>query len=190
MIAPGLKARLLGVNGWVLDQHPRQPRRRGARRSGVVQDEGREQEVGARLHPPAEPLSGSLQGPAARRADQLLPAARRQQRGLGQHRPGRLARLRRCSSRSTSSAATASWPRRSCSTWCCSSTSPSAPACRGIQEWLSFYFKSPMHAPGLYPEHDLFIQLMKLKNTLRYLMGEELDHAPGPRVLRLARRHP
>jgi myo-inositol-1-phosphate synthase len=45
---------------------------------------------------------------------------------------------------------------------------------RGIQEWLSFYFKSPQHAPGLYPEHDLFIQLMKLKNTLRYLIGEEL----------------
>jgi myo-inositol-1-phosphate synthase len=44
----------------------------------------------------------------------------------------------------------------------------------GIQEWLSFYFKSPMHAPGLYPEHDLFIQLMKLKNTLRYMKGEEL----------------
>jgi myo-inositol-1-phosphate synthase len=44
----------------------------------------------------------------------------------------------------------------------------------GIQEWLSFYFKSPMHAPELYPEHDLFIQLMKLKNTLRYLRGEEL----------------
>jgi myo-inositol-1-phosphate synthase len=44
----------------------------------------------------------------------------------------------------------------------------------GLQEWLSFYFKSPVHAPGLYPEHDLFIQLMKLKNTLRYLKGEEL----------------
>jgi myo-inositol-1-phosphate synthase len=44
----------------------------------------------------------------------------------------------------------------------------------GVQEWLSFYFKSPVHAPGLYPEHDLFIQLMKLKNTLRYLKGEEL----------------
>jgi myo-inositol-1-phosphate synthase len=43
----------------------------------------------------------------------------------------------------------------------------------GIQEWLSFYFKSPMCAEGLYPEQDLFIQLMKLKNTLRYLMGEE-----------------
>ncbi len=44
----------------------------------------------------------------------------------------------------------------------------------GIQEWLSFYFKSPIHARGLYPEHDLFIQLMKLKNTLRHLRGEEL----------------
>ncbi|NIP79665.1 MAG: inositol-3-phosphate synthase [Gemmatimonadetes bacterium] len=43
----------------------------------------------------------------------------------------------------------------------------------GIQEWLSFYFKSPMTAPGLYPEHDLFIQHMKLKNTLRHLMGED-----------------
>jgi myo-inositol-1-phosphate synthase len=44
----------------------------------------------------------------------------------------------------------------------------------GIQEWLSFYFKSPMYAPGLYPEHDLFIQMMKLKNTLRFLRNEEL----------------
>jgi myo-inositol-1-phosphate synthase len=44
----------------------------------------------------------------------------------------------------------------------------------GIQEWLSFYFKSPQCAPALYPEHDLFIQLMKLKNQLRHLMGEEL----------------
>ncbi|MGH7542565.1 MAG: inositol-3-phosphate synthase [Gemmatimonadota bacterium] len=43
----------------------------------------------------------------------------------------------------------------------------------GIQEWLSFYWKSPMHAPELYPEHDLFIQQMKLKNTLRHMMGEE-----------------
>jgi myo-inositol-1-phosphate synthase len=43
----------------------------------------------------------------------------------------------------------------------------------GIQEWLSFYLKSPMTAEGLYPEHDLFIQQTKLKNTLRWLMGEE-----------------
>jgi myo-inositol-1-phosphate synthase len=45
---------------------------------------------------------------------------------------------------------------------------------KGIQEWLSFYFKGPMTAPGLYPEHDIFIQLMKLKNTLRWMRGEEL----------------
>jgi myo-inositol-1-phosphate synthase len=44
----------------------------------------------------------------------------------------------------------------------------------GIMEWLSFYFKSPMHAPELYAEHDLFIQLMKLKNNVRHFMGEEL----------------
>src|SRR5260221_2101549 len=45
---------------------------------------------------------------------------------------------------------------------------------KGIQEWLSFYFKAPQTAPGLYAEHDLFIQLKKLKNTLRHMMGEEL----------------
>ena len=45
---------------------------------------------------------------------------------------------------------------------------------KGIQEWLSFYFKAPQTPAGLYPEHDLFIQLKKLKNTLRYMQGEEL----------------
>ena len=45
---------------------------------------------------------------------------------------------------------------------------------KGVQEWLSFYWKSPMHSTGVTPEHDLFIQLMKLKNTLRRLMGEDL----------------
>jgi myo-inositol-1-phosphate synthase len=45
---------------------------------------------------------------------------------------------------------------------------------KGIQEWLSFYYKAPQTAPGLYPEHDIFIQLMKLKNTLRHLRGEDL----------------
>ena len=43
----------------------------------------------------------------------------------------------------------------------------------GIQEWLSFYFKSPQHASSVYPEHDLFIQQTKLKNTLRWMMGSE-----------------
>ena len=41
----------------------------------------------------------------------------------------------------------------------------------GIQEWLAFYFKSPHHAPAVYPEHDLYIQQTKLKNTLGWLMG-------------------
>lgn len=45
---------------------------------------------------------------------------------------------------------------------------------KGVQEWLSFYFKAPQTSPQLYPEHDIFIQLKKLKNTLRHLMGEEL----------------
>lgn len=45
---------------------------------------------------------------------------------------------------------------------------------KGVQEWLSFYFKAPQTPPKLYPEHDIFIQLKKLKNTLRHLMGEEL----------------
>jgi myo-inositol-1-phosphate synthase len=45
---------------------------------------------------------------------------------------------------------------------------------RGVQEWLSFYFKGPLHAPEVYPEHDIFIQLMKLKNTLRWMKGEDL----------------
>lgn len=44
----------------------------------------------------------------------------------------------------------------------------------GVQEWLSFYYKSPMTAPGLYPENDLFIQLMKMKNTLRWMKGEDM----------------
>jgi len=48
---------------------------------------------------------------------------------------------------------------------------------KGIQEWLSFYFNLPIHAPNLYPEHDLFIQMMKMKNTLRVLAGEkEITH--------------
>ena len=44
---------------------------------------------------------------------------------------------------------------------------------RDIQEWLSFYFKCPMHAPEIYPEHDLFVQELKLKNTLRYMRAED-----------------
>ena len=45
---------------------------------------------------------------------------------------------------------------------------------RGVQEWLSLYFKAPMQAPEVYPEHDIFIQLRKLKNMLRWMRGEDL----------------
>jgi len=75
VIAPGLKARMIGVHGWY-STNILGNRRRGARRPRVVQDQGREQEVGARLHLPAPPLSGSLQGSLSRRAHQLLPASR------------------------------------------------------------------------------------------------------------------
>ena len=57
----------------------------------------------------------------------------------------------------------------------------------GIQEWLSFYFKSPQHAPTVYPEHDLFIQQTKLKNTLRWLMGEDQITPPWHGILRFWR---
>jgi myo-inositol-1-phosphate synthase len=50
---------------------------------------------------------------------------------------------------------------------------------KGIQEWLSFYFKSPQHDPSVYPEHDLFVQKVRLENNLRYLMGEELINYLG-----------
>ena len=56
---------------------------------------------------------------------------------------------------------------------------------KGIQEWLSFYFKSPMTAPGLQPEHDLFIQQTKLKNTLAASDGRGADHASRAGVLRM-----
>ena len=61
---------------------------------------------------------------------------------------------------------------------------------KGIQEWLSFYFKGPMTAAGLYPEHDIFIQLMKLKNTLRWMQGEDLHYPFRPRILRLGTTAP
>jgi myo-inositol-1-phosphate synthase len=50
---------------------------------------------------------------------------------------------------------------------------------KGIQEWLSFYFKSPQHAASVYPEHDLFAQKVRLENNLRYLIGEELINYLG-----------
>ncbi len=171
--------------GLVLDQHPRQPRRRGARRSRVVQDQGGEQEVGARLHPAAEVVPGPLRGSVPRRADQLLSAARRQQGRLGQHRSGRAGSATRCSSRSTSCAATASWRRRSCSTSRCSSISRKRAGMSGVQEWLSFYFKSPVHAPGLYPGARSVHPVDEAEEHAALPEGRGAHHPSGARVLRL-----
>ena len=62
------------------------------------------------------------------------------------------------------------------------------PGWRASREWLSFYFEEPDACPEVYPEHDLFIQLMKLKNTLRYMQGEELITHLGRRCTRLTSR--
>ena len=109
-----------------------------------------------------------------RRPHQLLPAARRQQGRAGTTSTSSAGSATRCSSKIN---------------FLCRDSILAAPivldsalfldlakraGMSGIQEWLSFYYKAPMHAPEVYPEHDLFIQLMKLKNTLRYMMGEEL----------------
>ncbi len=173
VLAPMFKARMLGVAGWystnilgnrdgeVLDD-PESFKTKEESKLGVLEHilEPERYPAALRRHLP--------QGP-----HQLLPAARRQQRGLGQHRHLRVARTTRCRSRST---------------FLCRDSILAAPLALdlalfsdlaqragmgGIQEWLSFYFKSPQVAAGLYPEHDLFIQLTKLKNTLRWMMGED-----------------
>ena len=106
-------------------------------------------------------------------AHQLLPAPRRQQRGLGQHRHLRMARLPDADQGRLPVPRLD--PRRPARArpGACSCDLAQRAGLGGIQEWLSFYFKSPQVAPGLYPEHDLFIQQTKLKNTLRWMMGEE-----------------
>ena len=173
IIAPGLKARLIGIDGWystnilgnrdgeVLDDPE----------SFKTKEESKKSVLDYILQPKLYPdLYGDLHHVV--RINYYPPRRDNKEGWDNIDLVGWLGY--RCSSRSISSAATASSPRRSCSTSRCSWISRSASGCHGIQEWLSFYFKSPMHAPGLYPEHDLFIQLMKLKNTLRYMKGEEL----------------
>ena len=174
ILAPGFKARMLGLNGWfstnilgnrdgeVLDDPD----------SFKTKEESKLSVLEYILQPDLYPELYKATSTTRSASTTIRRAATTKKAGTTSTSSAGSAI--RCRSRSISSAAIRFWPRRSCSTSCCSSISRSAPAMRGIQEWLSFYFKSPMTAPGLYPEHDLFIQLMKLKNTLRYLRGEEL----------------
>ena len=173
VLAPAFKARMLGLDGWFSTNIL------GNRDGEVLEDPGsfktkEESKLGALeyiLQP--EFVSAALRQDASQSAHQLLSAARRQQRGLGQHRYFRVAGLSDADQggfsvpRFDSGGADRAGP---------GAVYGSGAACghAGIQEWLSFYFKSPMTAPGLYPEHDLFIQSMKLKNTLRWMMGEDL----------------
>ena len=133
ILAPAFKARMLGLNGWFSTNIL------GNRDGEVLEDPGsfktkEESKLGALeyiLQPQLYPelyRQDSPQGP-----HQLLPAARRQQRRLGQHRHLRLAGLSRCRSRWTSSAAIPSWQRRSFWTWFCSSILRSAPACAAFR---------------------------------------------------------
>ena len=173
MVAPGLKARLLGVSGWYSTNIL------GNRDGEVLDDpesfktEGGEQEVGARPHPAAGALPDALRRPAPRGPHQLLPAAGDNKEGWD----------------NIDLVGWLDYPMQLKINFLCRDSILAAPivldvalfldlatraGMSGIQEWLSFYFKSPIHRRDLYPEHDLFIQLMKLKNTLRHLRGEEL----------------
>ena len=173
IVAPGLKARLIGVSGWYSTNIL-------GNRDGEVLDDpesfktkGGEQEVGAGLHPATRPLSRALQQPLSSRTYQLLPPRGDNKEGWD----------------NIDLVGWLGYPMQLKINFLCRDSILAAPivldlvlfldlakraGLGGIQEWLSFYFKSPMHAAGLYPEHDLFIQLMKLKNTLRHLRGEEL----------------
>ena len=146
ILAPGLQGPHARPAGLVLDQHPRQPRRRGARRPRELQVQGGVEARRARHDPPARGVPRAVRRASTTSCGSTTtrPAATTRRAGTTSTSSGGWAT--RCRSRSTSSAATRSSPRRSCSTSRCSSTSPPAPAQKGVQEWLSFYFKSPQTA--------------------------------------------
>ena len=174
VLAPMLKARQLGLAGVVLHEHPRQPRRRGARRPGELQDEGkRVQARCARGHPRAERRTPTSTATCTTRC------------GINYYPP------RGDNKEGWDNIDIFGWlgyPMQIKVDFLCRDSILAAPLALdlvlfsdlaqragmgGIQEWLSFYYKSPQVVPGLYPEHDLFIQLIKLKNTLRWMMGED-----------------
>ena len=163
-----------GDVGMVFHQHPGQSRRRGAGRPGLVQVQGRNQAI----RPRPDPSAGTV--PAALR--QSVP----QRASINYYPP------RGDAKEGWDNIDIFGWlgyPMQIKINFLCRDSILAAPlvldlvlfldlahraGMRGIQEWLSFYFKAPMHAPNIYPEHDIFIQLMKLKNTLRWMRGEDL----------------
>ena len=172
ILAPGLKSRMLGLEGWYSTNilGNRDGLVAGRRRIFKTKEESKLSVLDIPLAAPT--LPGPLQELLSQSDDKLLSSPRRQQGRLGLHRHLRMAGISHADK--GGSFLPGQHPGR---------TSDSRPGLfmdlaqrsgmSGIQEWLSFYFKSPMVKEGLYPEHDLFIQSMKLKNTLRYLMDEE-----------------
>jgi myo-inositol-1-phosphate synthase len=171
------RARLQGAHArherLVLDQHSRQPRRRSARRSRVVQNQGGIETRRARIHPAAQALSPALRQLCHKVRINYYPPRGDNKEGWD----------------NIDIFGWLGYPMQIKVDFLCRDSILAAPivldlvlfldlakraGMHGIQEWLSFYFKSPMCAPELYPEHDLFIQSMKLKNTLRWMMGEDL----------------
>ena len=176
---------MLGIRGWFSTNIL------GNRDGEVLDDPGQLQVEGglqarrARVHPAAEDLPRALRQHLSTRSASSITRRAATRRRAGTTSISSAGSATRCRSRSTSSAATRSSRRRIVLDLALFMDLAQRAGFSGIQEWLSFYFKSPMTAPGLYPEHDLFIQSMKLKNTLRWMMGEELITHLGQRVLRL-----
>ena len=173
MLAPGFKARMLGIEGWFSTNIL------GNRDGEILDDadsfrvQGGHQDRRARRHLAAGGRTRTCTGTCITKSASTITRRGATRRRAGTTSTSSAGSVTRCRSRSTSCAATRSWPRPSCSTSRCSWTSPTAPGARGVQEWLSFYFKSPHVEEGHVPEHDLFIQHVRLKNTLRVMMGEE-----------------
>ena len=169
----GIESANAGIARLVFDQHSRQPRRRSPGRSRLLQDQRRIQALGAGIYFAAASLSRSLRQFYAHGRINYYPPRGDNKEGWD----------------NIDIFGWLGYPMQIKIDFLCRDSILAAPlvldlalfmdlaqrtGMKGIQEWLSFYFKSPMCAPKLYPEHDLFIQLMKLKNTLRHLRGEEL----------------
>ncbi len=172
VLAPMLKARQLGLAGWystnilgnrdgeVLDA-PENFKTKEESKLGVLEDI---------LEPAKNPdLYGDVYHKVRINYYPRVATTRR----AGTTSTSSVGSATRCRSRSTSCAVTRSSPRPLALDLVLFSDLAQRAGLGGIQEWLSFYYKSPQVAPGLYAEHDLFIQLTKLKNTLRWMMGEE-----------------
>ena len=172
VLAPMLKARMLGLHGWYSTNIL-------GNRDGEVLDDPdnfktkEESKLGVLEHILRPDTFPELYGDIFHKVRiNYYPRAATTRRA-GTTSTSSVGSATRCRSRSTSSAATRSSPRPLALDLVLFTDLAQRAGLGGIQEWLSFYYKSPMAAPGLLAEDDLFIQLTKLKNTLRWIMGED-----------------